>query len=155
MDLILVIRWYKAKSARHPLPPTIKAGRRTRLVSFNHFLQLTTVVWVTWWGADCPQSPCIAATSLPLFMTKRRAAAAPHFITRSNATAQWCMELVSLPDSLLAGTAQQTCKRGSENVCFASFKLHWNFYFLSRVSQKKKKGLNVCKCICIMKIAVL
>lgn len=77
-----------------------ETGRKKNFAIFfkSFFLQPTTVIWVSLlrWPADCPQSPCITAGFLPLLMTKRRAAPAPHFITRGNATAQWCMELVSL-----------------------------------------------------------
>lgn len=151
MDLILMIRWYKAKSARHLLPPTRKAGRRTWLVSFNHFLQLTTVILVTWWPTDCPQSPCIAAASLPLFITKllRLHTSLPAVMPQHN-------DVWSSSHSQTRFWQERLNKlvKGYPKVCvLLLFKLHWNFYFLLRVSHKK--GLNVCKFLCIMKIAVL
>lgn len=69
--------------------------------------------------------------SLPLFMTKRSAAPSSHFITRSNATAQWCMELFSLPDLPPAEMVQQTCKRDYSESVSHTHTPYCTFKFLS------------------------
>lgn len=115
------------------LSSTSKWNVKQEVISF---IELTTVIWGTWlWSLeDCPQSPCATVSSLLLFMTKRSAAPCSHFITHSNASAKWCMELFSLPDLLLAGMVQQTCKRDLtkvfQTVCC-------NFYFLFSVKKQQ------------------
>lgn len=86
---------------------------------------------------------CATVSSLPLFMTKRSAAPSSHFITHSNASAQWCMALLSLPDLLLAGMAQQTCKGVTTATFISSREKNLCWIYPTSVSPWTHLGIHV------------